>query len=490
MALLTILPSQSMESFFSATDCTWPRLIFERTLASIYFVAFLSAFNQFPALLGSRGLLPAPDYIKLTTLKSSPSIFYFKYSDTMLRAVCLIGMLVALLFVFGAMGNAPIIIHILSWLTLYGLYLSIVNVGQDFYGFGWETMLLEAGFFAAFMGPQWVTPSWIPIFILRWMLFRTEMGAGLIKMRGDSCWRDLTCLYYHHETQPLPNPLSRFFHHSPKWFHRMGVLFSHFCQLVTPLGLFFPQPFAGIAGGFLIFHQLILIISGNYSWLNWLTVVLGVLAFEDYGGTSLSTVPRPVWFEYTQYAVGLLALTLSYRPLLNLFSSNQYMNYCWNRWHLVGAYGAFGSVTKERYEIVIEGSDDEIPGPESRWQEYGFKGKPIELDRVPPVVAPYHLRLDWMIWFLPFTVRVLEGEVHVRGHSLWFIRLILRLLEGDQDTLKLFRKNPFHEKPPKWIRAGFYQYNFTEKNEPGIWKRKYLGVYCPEIRLEMIKGSI
>lgn len=314
------------------------------------------------------------------------------------------------------------------------------------------------------------------------------MGAGLIKMRGDQCWKDLTCLYYHHETQPLPNPLSRTFHHGPKWFHRFGVVFSHFCQLVAPIGLFFPQPVALVAGGFLILHQFILVVSGNYSWLNWLTIVLGFLAIPNYG--VVETVARPLWFEIIQYGVLAQAIWLSVEPFKNLFSPNQYMNYCWNRWHLVGAYGAFGSVTKERYEVVIEGTESDNILDESSWKEYGFWGKPVELNRIPPVVAPYHLRLDWMIWFLPFTVLVSGKSIYVRGHKLYFIKLMLKLLENDPAIVKLFRKNPFTNKPPTYVRAKFYQYHFTtdaEKKATGnIWRREYLGEFCPELSLKSL----
>jgi len=476
-----------MEDFFLTSNYVTARMIFDQLLAFLYFTAFLSAFNQFPALLGSKGLLPAHEFISRRTFKSAPSIFHWKYSDPFLRTVCVIGMTLGLLIASGLMRDAPIFFHMLTWLTLYGLYLSIVNVGQDFYGFGWETMILEAGFFAAFMGPHWVTPSWIPLLIIRWMLFRTEMGAGLIKLRGDSCWRDLTCLYYHHETQPLPNPLSRFFHHRSKLFHRFGVVFSHFCQLVAPLGLFLPQPIASIAGGFLILHQLILVISGNYSWLNWITIVLGAVCIHDgFFQITVQTTPPPLWFELIQYGIGLLAIVLSYQPLLNLFSENQYMNYCWNRWHLVGAYGAFGSVTKKRYEVVLEGTAEEYPDTQTKWHEYGFKGKPVELDRTPPVVAPYHLRLDWMVWFLPFNVKVSGEQIYVRDHALWFIRLMTKLLENEINLMSLFRNNPFEDGPPKWVRARFYHYQFTEPGGPNVWKRKLLGEFCPPLSKAMV----
>ena len=166
------------------------------------------------------------------------------------------------------------------------------------------------------------------------------------------------------------------------------------------------------------------------------------------------------------------------------------MNYCWNRWHLVGAYGAFGSVTKERYEIVIEGTESEDALDEASWIEYEFKGKPGPLNRTPPIVAPYHLRLDWMIWFLPFTVRVDRNRIYVRGHRLWFIRLMMKLLENDQELLKLFKANPFKNHPPKYVRAKFYRYSFTtnfEKRENGnTWKREYLGEFCPELSLNSV----
>src|SRR5207253_10375791 len=263
----------------------------------IYLIAFAVALEQFPALLGERGLLPVPRYLERASFLDAPSLFHFGYSDRLLRAVSVAGIVLSLAIVAGLPDRWPAPLTIAIWLVLWGLYLSIVNVGQTFYAFGWESMLLEAGFFTAFMGPAPVEPSLIPALALRWMIFRTELGAGLIKLRHDRCWRDLTCLFYHYETQPLPNPLSWYFHRLPKFMHRSSVLFSHLVQVIVPFGLFAPQPFASIAGGLGIFHQLWLIISGNYAWLNWLTVVLGVSGFSDsilmpvVRVTALGTVP-------------------------------------------------------------------------------------------------------------------------------------------------------------------------------------------------------
>lgn len=466
--------------FLQAPHYQLIKILFERSLALLYFIAFLSSFNQFPALLGEKGFLPVPKYLTRITFQHAPSLFHWKYSDRLFRNLCLLEMGVCLALVAGLSALVPIWLHVILWLMLYAGYISIVSVGQDFYSFGWESMILEGGFFMAFMGPEWVAPNWIPILILRWMLFRTELGAGLIKLRGDPCWRDFTCLYYHHETQPMPNPLSRMFHHAPKSMHRFGVGFSHFVQLIVPFFIFAPQPVAGIAGSLIIIHQLLLVVSGNYSWLNWLTIVLGFLCLPDFATVTPGLVAPP-WFQAMQIALGVFAVILSIEPAKNLFSRQQRMNFCWNRWHLVGAYGAFGSVTKKRYEIVLEGMNEK-----GEWKEYEFKGKPTSLTRTPPVVAPYHLRLDWLMWFLPFSVGVGSQGINVWGFDPWFINFVAKLLDNDELALKLIRSAPFHERP-LFIRAQFYHYEFTAKGERGVWKRRLLGEYLPPVSLKDLR---
>jgi hypothetical protein len=340
-------------------------------------------------------------------------------------------------------------------------------------------------------------PSVLPILILRWMLFRTEMGAGLIKLRHDACWRDLTCLYYHYETQPLPNPLSWYFHRLPAPMHRFSALVSHLVQIVVTFGLFAPQPVASVAAGMIVFHQLWLIISGNYSWLNWLTAMLGVAGFSDGVLAHVLPVPaqalaaRPLGFDSLLYAVTAATVLLSIQPVLNLFSRNQTMNTSYNPFHLVNSYGAFGRVGRERYEIVIEGTHDHVITPHTEWKEYGFKAKPGDPKRTPPQIAPYHLRLDWLIWFLPFSVHVTSEGIGVWQYDRWFLRLMQKLLTGDAAILRLMGKNPFTAKPPVFVRALFYQYRYTDrqqKRETGAWwNRRLLGVYLRPVSLEMLK---
>jgi len=484
--------------FLSATDAWFARLFFERGVAFLYLVAFVSALNQFPALLGEKGLLPVPDFLQGRTFRELPSLFHWRYSDRLFKGVAWIGIVLSAVMLLGIVSAAPQGVSMLVWLILWFFYLSIVDVGQTFYSFGWESMLLEAGWFAAFLSPAWMAPSIIPLLILRWMLFRVEVGAGLIKLRAGGVWLDLTALDYHHETQPMPNPLSRYAHHFPRWILHGGVVFSHVVQAAVPFGLFLPQPFAGVAAALIISHQLLLIVFGNYAWLNALTIVL---AFAALPGAWLSAVvplaepavlaPRPLWWDVGLIALAGWTLYLSVPAAKNLCSKKQLMNYSFNAWHLVNAYGAFGSVNKIRYEIIIEGTRAEEPAADSaEWQAYEFKGKPGRLSRRPPMVAPYHLRLDWLMWFLPFSVFVTPRGISKSGYEPWFIRLMEQLLRGDRATIRLLKETPFPDEPPRYVRARFYRYRFTsraERRESGnIWHRTLVDEYLPPLDLESI----
>lgn len=377
-------------------------------------------------------------------------------------------------------------ISIAVWSLLYLLYLSIMNVGQVFYGFGWESMLLEAGFLAILLGTNRMAVPIPLIFLLRWMLFRVEFGAGLIKLRGDPCWRNLTCLNYHHETQPLPNPLSSYFHHLPKSFHKLEVVGNFAAQLVVPVGLFLPQPVAGICGALIILTQMWLFISGNYSWLNLLTMLLAISSFSN---SQLRLVLRmqtpgalssPVAYQWVIVLFSAVVIVLSYWPVHNMLSRRQIMNTSFNPYHLVNTYGAFGSVTKARYEIVIEGTEEQAVREQTKWNEYEFKAKPGNPRRRPPQIAPYHLRLDWLMWFAAMS------PVYDYMDHPWFIILMQKLLQGDQATLKLLAANPF-PRGPKLVRARLYRYRFAsakERRETGQWwMRSPAGEYLPPVSL-------
>src|SRR5213593_4535634 len=305
--------------WLAAPDYWLTRFVFERVLGAIYLIAFLVAVNQFRPLLGERGLLPAPDFIRAVPFRASPTLFHLVgYSDRRLLIVAWAGVglsVSATLGLLDGVGYTVPFASLVLFASLWVLYLSIVNVGQTFYSFGWESLLLETGFLAIFLGPATTTPQFSVIVLMRWLLFRVEFGAGLIKMRGDRCWRDLTCLYYHHETQPMPNPLSWFFHHVPRPLHRVEVLGNFFAQLVVPFFLFFPQPIASVAGLVILTTQSWLLLSGNFSWLNVLTMTLAVASLDDDALGRILPIARPdqsaePWHQWLVVGVTIVIVLL------------------------------------------------------------------------------------------------------------------------------------------------------------------------------------
>ena len=464
--------------WFTAPEYWMSRLVFQRALAGLYLVAFLTAALQFRALLGERGMLPIPRFVARVRFKQAPSLFQLHYSDRFFAACCWTGCAVSAALLAGLDSRLPLWAGMLLWLLPWALYLSVVNVGQTWYAFGWESLLLEVGFLAVFLGNDEVAPPIVVLFLLRWILFLVEFGAGLIKMRGDACWRKLTCLDYHHETQPMPGPLSWFFHHLPKPAHRVEVAANHVTQLVVPVLLFTPQPVATAAASLMIATQLWLVLSGNFSWLNWITIVLATSAL-GLPSHAPSVPATPLWYEVVVLAVAALLVGLSHRPVANMISRRQIMNRSFDPLHLVNTYGAFGTVSRLRYEVVIEGTDDAVPHEDSDWREYEFKGKPGDPRRWPRQFAPYHLRLDWLMWFAALSPSYAGA---------WFGALVERLLENDHDTLRLLRRSPFPpDAPPRYVRARLFRYRFTswrELRETGAcWERTYVREYLPPTRL-------
>jgi Lipase maturation factor len=490
---------------FAAVDFEFARQVLQRGIAALYLIAFVSTLNQFPALLGERGLLPAPELLSWVARtprgwrRLRPTIFrWLRYSDGRLRALCIVGIVVSGALVLGLPQLGPAWVPMLCFLALWLSYMSISSMGQTFYGFGWEMLLLEAGFLAAFLGSDAEPPATVIIVLFWWLLFRLEFGAGMIKIRGGREWRDFTALMYHHETQPMPGPLSRQAHLLPRWFHRGEVLGNHIAQLVVPwflfaplLGLWVPGPWpaciGAAAGAVVIATQLWLVLTGNFAWLNWATIVLGfsAIGLPGIGSAQATAASDPpwvidgvsLWWIVTTSLIAALYLVLSWPALRNLFAHRQLMNASFNRWQLANAYGAFGTVTKERIEIVVEGTRDRDPDT-ATWEEYGFKGKPGDPRRMPRQFAPYHLRLDWLMWFLPL------------GHPLeeWFAPFLAKLLEADAPTLRLLARDPFAGQPPVYVRALAYRYRFAtraERRRDGVrWVRDRRRVVVRPVRLQ------
>jgi hypothetical protein len=478
---------------FAAVDFTLAREVLQRGIAALYAVAFLSTLNQFRPLLGERGLLPAPQLLEWAASSERaarllrPTVFrWIRYTDRRLAILCVGGIILSVLLVAGVPQLGPPWVPMLCFLALWGGYMSIVSIGQTFYGFGWEMLLLEAGFLAAFLGSADQPPTVHVLVLFWWLVFRLEFGAGMIKMRGGQEWRDLTALTYHHETQPMPGPFSRQAHLLPRWVHKGEVLGNHFAQLVVPWLMFapilgvwisdaIPQLMGTAAAAILILSQLWLVVTGNFAWLNWSTIVLAFAA------VAAPDVLRPsgeiplYWLVITG-AVTLLYVVLSVPAVRNLLSSNQQMNAAFNRWNLANAYGAFGTVTKQRIEWIIQGTASEDP-TRAEWREYEFKGKPGDERRIPRQFAPYHLRLDWLMWFLPLGRRIED----------WFRALIVKLLQADGPTLRLLHVDPFGGERPRWIRVVAYRYRFATRAERRehsvVWMRDHRRVILDPVTL-------
>ena len=476
------------------------RFIILRWLGFIYAVAFLCAAKQIVPLVGEHGLLPLGLYFDAVehyarsrgaAFAELPSLFWFGHSDAALVMWAWIGFALGVVVMCG-FANALIMS------ALWALYMSFIHIGQEWYGYGWETQLLETGFLAIFLSPLLDVrplprhrPPVIVIWLYRWLGFRIMLGAGLIKIRGDACWRDLTCLSFHYLTQPIPNPLSRALHHMPLWFHKFGVLWNHFVELIVPWFSFGPRTARHIAGALMISFQFILILSGNLSFLNWLTIVPFLTCLDD---TLLarfvprafaarierareSAIPPGPGVTIAVLCLALMVAFLSLDPIANLFSSRQAMNASFNPLHLVNTYGAFGSVGRERGEIIFEGTSDTVLTDRTEWREYDFPAKPGDPRHAPRIIAPYQPRLDWAIWF---------AAMSTPKHYPWTVHLVWKLLHNDPGVLSLLATNPFPNEPPRYIRARYYRYEFALPNDPSglYWKRTLFGNWLPPLSID------
>ena len=463
-------------------DSYWlTRFVLVRWLGLVYAIAFFAAARQLVPLVGAHGLTPAPLFLNqvqaalggtFNCFTRLPMVFWFDSSDTMLRVVPWLGFALSLVVVA---GYANSIIFAVLWF----LYMSVVHVGQEWYGYGWEIQLLETGFLAIFLVPfldgrpfPRRAPPFLVIFLFRWLIVRIMLGSALIKLRGDPCWRDFTALYYFFETQPLPNPSSRWFQFLPHPILQAGVAFNFLAELVAPFFAFGPRNCRIVAGVIMVGFQLTLISCGNLSFLNWLTIVPALACFDDRFWRWLLPPFVTDWADHAQecvrpsrlvfgFSVALAVLIgwLSIPVVFNLCSPQQQMNNSYDPLDLVGTYGAFGSIGQERYDLIIEGTNSPDPVAATDWKEYTYAAAPCDVTRPPIQIAPYQPHLDWQLWFAAMAT--------VREYP-WTLNLVWKLLHNDPDTLSLFARhgNPFPGHPPRFIRIGYYRYHFAKVGNP------------------------
>ncbi len=471
--------------------------IFLRLLALVYAVAFVSLGVQIVGLVGSHGILPARDFLEAVGARYGPaghwlvpSLCWLDASDHALVGLCMAGTALAALL---AAGLAPVPCLIGLW----ALYLSLVSVGQDFLGFQWDSLLLEAGFLAVFLAPWRLVsrpatdppPSRAALWLLRWLLFRLMFSSAVVKLAsGDPAWRHLTALEHHYETQPLPPWTAWYAHQLPAAFQRLSAAVMFAVEGVAPFFVLAPRRLRFAAAWTMIAFQTLILVTGNYGFFNLLTIALCVPLLDDgawpwtWGRAARPAAARrgrwPAWLVRPAAAV---LLVLGLEPLLGALHWPD----AWlgpvpalyalaSPFRTVNPYGLFAVMTTERPEIVVEGSDDGVT-----WRPYEFRWKPGDVRRRPGFVAPHDPRLDWQMWFAAL------GGPREAG---WFFAFCRRLLEGSRPVLGLLAANPFPRAPPRYVAAFVYDYRFTDaatRRATGAWwRREPRGPYCPALTLE------
>ena len=445
------------------------RWLFLRALGCIYLIAFLSLWVQIHGLVGSNGILPADQYVAAVHQHVGtegyyllPTLFWLNPSDAFLHFLCAGGVALSLVLIVGFFPTFALA-------GLWILYLSLVTVGQVFLSFQWDVLLLEAGLLAIFFAPLQIRekmtrtsePSVVFLWLLRWLLFRLMFASGFVKLASDEVWRDLTALNFHYETQPLPTSLGWYAHQLPEWLQQLSVIGMFAVELVLPFLIFAPRRLRNIGCIGLVALQLLILLTGNYCFFNWLTVALCLLLIDDITWKNLLPQRFMPSFQsvelsfhrYVRVGIAVIAILLFVLSGLRfgkqLFREAPLPDIAWMRpFRSVNTYGLFADMTESRPEIIVEGSNDRIT-----WKTYEFRWKPGDLKAAPKWVAPHQPRLDWQMWFA-----ALQGSYQ---NTPWFSHFIGALLQGKPEVLQLLAENPFPGAPPRYVRATLYDYHFT-----------------------------
>jgi lipase maturation factor 1 len=517
------------------------RWIFLRALGAIYFSAFFPLVFQIRGLIGPQGILPASEYLKSVAEQVGyarywyvPSVLWFSSGGHMLIALCWVGMAAAVLLIFNIWPRATLAICFIC-------FLSFVSAAGEFSGYQSDGMLLEAGFLSLFLAPGGFRPGFgearpptrAALYLLLWEWFRIYFESGVAKIAGgDVEWRNFTAMDDYYQNGPLPTWIGWYVQHLPHWFHAATVVLTLALELVLIWAAFLPRPFR-IALFFIVTPwQIGIILTANYTFLNYLVLILAVLLLDDRflmrffsakwrqpllarsitttidsappASDQLSILAPPTgastnevtakkeapldshqnirsWIAPFRVAVNAVLLTWIFyvttaqmvwmiAPVPLPTSPVALLD----PFRIANRYGLFAVMTRGRFEIEFQGSNDG-----QAWTAYLFRHKPQDLYKAPRIYAPYQPRLDWNLWFASL------GEW--RDNPL-VLRTERRLLSNDKDVLALFAANPFPQGPPRQVRAVLFQYWFTsmaEKREHGLWwRREPLGLYAPAIQLE------
>lgn len=484
------------------------RWLFLRALGIIYLIAFASLWTQIDGLIGSNGILPADQFMSQAKeqMKSAgigpdrfrilPTLCWLNSSDWFLQFQCAAGVGLSLLLIAGI---APAPCLFLLWVV----YLSLSAIGREFMSFQWDILLLETGFLAIFFAPRQLLPrpsreappSRLVILLFRWLLFRLMFESGCVKLlSGDGLWKNFTALSVHYQTQPLPTWIGWYAHQFPMWVQKISCLGMFFIELVVPFLFFAPRRIRFWAGVITASLQALILLTGNYTFFNWLTLALCLLLLDDFSFARFlpekfralftnheSRVINPHWILFRRIATVSLAvviLALTSLQLVTMFGVRSTLlnplasAHNWlSSFRSVNRYGLFAVMTPLRPEIIVEGSNDGI-----NWLPYEFKHKPGDLMKKPGFIAPHQPRLDWQMWF---------AALGTWRQNPWFVSFVVRLQQNSPATLALLKSNPFPKSPPRYLRAMLYEYRFTNLEERKLtgawWKVIPIGEYLPPI---------
>jgi predicted DCC family thiol-disulfide oxidoreductase YuxK len=479
-------------AYFHARD------LFLRALGVIYLIAFLSFWLQADGLIGASGILPLSPFLEGAGAQLGdqawqvlPTLCWFNSSDAFLHLLCGMGVAFSALLIAG-------IVPVLALVPLLVLYLSLTIAGQTFFSFQWDILLLETGFLAIFLAPwRWrmrgdrLAPVSRPaLFLLQFLLFKLMFMSGVVKLTsGDPSWWNLSALDYHYWTQPLPTVLGWWADHSPEWVKHFSTAATLGIEVLVPVLIWFPRQLRLLAAILFLLFQIVIGLTGNYAFFNLLTIALCFLLIDDTAwpgrrAPSLTNITPPGSNRGSSFwpAVAVIVLTMPLNAFLifNGFQPEASWPAAIERvygvvapFRIVNGYGLFRVMTKDRPEIIIEGSEDGI-----EWKPYVFKWKPGPLERRPAFVEPHQPRLDWQMWFAALS--------DVRQNP-WFFGLVSRLLENAPEVTQLLAMNPFPDQPPRYIRAELYRYRFStlaEHRQSGRWwEREDLREYLSTVSL-------
>ncbi|MGA8620199.1 MAG: lipase maturation factor family protein, partial [Candidatus Sulfotelmatobacter sp.] len=511
------------------------RWLFLRALGGIYFSAFFSLVFQIRGLIGPDGILPATEYLQAVAhslgytrgIWFAPTLLWLSSSAHALTALCWLGMVASLLLVLNVWPRGMLVV-------CFVCFLSFVSAAQDFSSYQSDGMLLEAGFISFFFAPPGFRPGFglaspasrFSLFLLQWEWFRIYFESGVAKIiGGDPEWRHFTAMDEYYQNGPLPTWIGWYVQHLPHWFHASSVAATLALELGLVWMLFLPRRWRIVCFFIVTPWELGIILTANYTFLNYLVLTLGVLLLDDrfmlrffprwkkyavagprvsMPSSELSESPEQQkvptepkqsqppqtqnWRDSFRRRFNLVKLSVVRIVLMWIFYATTaeliWMFYslplptapieALEPFRIANRYGLFGIMTRGRYEIEFQGSADG-----KTWVEYPFRYKPQGPSKPPGIYAPYQPRFDWNLWFA--SLGSWQDYPIVP-------RTEVRLLSNDNDVLSLFRSNPFPQAPPREVRAVIWQYWFTtmaEKRVTGLWwRRQFLGLYAPTIERE------